>query len=426
VIGARILVVEDEGVIALDLRDRLTCLGYNVSSIAVSGEEAVRKAAEMRPDLVLMDIHLRGEIDGVETTEQIRSRFNIPVIYLTAYADEVIFQRAKVTEPFGYILKPFDERELHTAVEIALYRHQVEKRLQQHNKELATLNAIAMVLAQSLELQERLRRVMSEVLRAMELECGNILLTDDLGQVTLAVQCDKSAEFLRDEPAFERAPQVLLDALPGLPPVFNALSCPDDDSLSELKEGAQLENLDEITKTLGSNSYAYYYIVTLQSKGRKAGIMSLFGHNERSISKREANALAIIGHQIGVAVENAQLYEASEQRAIKLQAAYEQLEKTQEELVKAERLAAMGQIAVTVSHEINNPLTVVLGNIERLLAAAPTLSIKSRERLRQIEAGTIRIRDVVRKLGDNIEDRPVPYVGQTMMIDIHDSEEQQT
>ncbi|MCP4542216.1 MAG: response regulator [Chloroflexi bacterium] len=420
---ARILVVEDEGIIALDLQDRLTDLGYTVSSVAVSGEEAVRKTAEMRPDLVLMNIHLRGKLDGVETTKRIRSQFNIPVIYLTTYIDEAIFQRAQVTEPFGYILKPFDKRELHTNIEIALFRHQLEERLQQHNEELTILNTIGTVLGQSMKLQELLHKAMNEVLKAMQLECGNILLIDDLGQITMAVQCDKSAKCLRDKPAFERTAEVLLDALSDLPPVFSALPCTDDASLSKSREGGQLDNLDRVAHTLNSNACAYYYIVPLQSKGRKMGVMSLFGHNERSISQREANTLAIIGHQIGVAVENTQLYEAAERRAKKLQAAYEQLEKTQAELVKAERLAAMGQIAVTVSHEINNPLTVVLGNIERLLAAASALPIKSRERLRRIEAETIRIRDVVRKLGNNIEDRPAPYVGQTMMIDIHNGDD---
>jgi CheY-like chemotaxis protein len=278
VIGARILVVEDEGIVALDIRNRLTSLGYDVSSVAVSGEEAVCKAAEMRPDLVLMDIQLRGEIDGVETAEQIQSRYNIPVIYITACADEAMFQRAKVTEPFGYLLKPFDERELRTAVEIALYRHQVEERLQQHNRELATLNAIAMALGQSLELQERLRKSVNKVLEAMKLECGDILLTDELGQADLAVQCGKSAEYLPDRPAFQRAAEALLDALPDLPPVFSVLPHPGLVSLSELREGAQLDDLDRIIQAFDSRAFAYHYVVALQSKGRKVGVMSLFGH----------------------------------------------------------------------------------------------------------------------------------------------------
>src|ERR1700758_4812661 len=105
--NVKILVVEDESVIARYIESRLRSLGYGVCAVVPSGEEAVQKAGEMHPDLVLMDIVLRGNMNGIEAAGQIRSRFNIPVIYLTAYADDDTLQRAKVTEPFGYLLKPF-------------------------------------------------------------------------------------------------------------------------------------------------------------------------------------------------------------------------------------------------------------------------------------------------------------------------------
>ena len=107
----QVLVVEDEGVVALDIQSRLAKLGYTVLAVVDSGEEAVRKATEVRPDLVLMDVRLKGEMDGVEAAERIRADLDIPVIYLTAYADEPTVQRAKVTEPFGYLRKPLVERE---------------------------------------------------------------------------------------------------------------------------------------------------------------------------------------------------------------------------------------------------------------------------------------------------------------------------
>ena len=125
----RILVVEDEVIIAMEIKDRLNHLGYTVPAIVPSGEEAIRKVAEVNPDLVLMDIMLEGKMDGVETAEKIRVKFDLPVIFLSAYSDNATLDRAKITEPFGYILKPFDERELHTTIEIALYRHQMEKKI---------------------------------------------------------------------------------------------------------------------------------------------------------------------------------------------------------------------------------------------------------------------------------------------------------
>ncbi len=280
------------------------------------------------------------------------------------------------------------------------------------------------VIPKVVELEELLRNAVNKVLDVIEFECANILLIDQVGQVDLAIQCGKSTDLARDRLAIEWVVETLLDALPGLPPVFSVLPCPDLVSLCELREVAQLINLDEITQVLDSNACAYHYIVTLQSNRRLVGVMSLFGHNKRPIPEGEAGILAMIGHQIGVAVENARLYEASEQRARECQTAYEQLQRTQQEMVKVERVAAMSQIATTVSHEINNPLTVVLGNVEHLLAATPTHSTEQRERLKWIKAETIRIRDVVCKLEGSIEDRPVPYLGHTMMIDIHGGEKQ--
>ncbi len=139
----QIMVVEDEGIVAMDIETRLKSLGYAVPAMASSGEEAIEKAANTRPDLVLMDIKLKGATDGVEAAEQIRDRFDIPVVYLTAYVDDDTLQRAKVTEPFGYIIKPFEERELHTAIETALYKHEMERKLKESERWLtATLKSI--------------------------------------------------------------------------------------------------------------------------------------------------------------------------------------------------------------------------------------------------------------------------------------------
>jgi len=134
-----ILVVEDEGIVAKDIQNSVERLGYAVPAIALSGEDAINKAMKIRPDLVLMDIMLRGKIDGIEAVNKIREHLDIPVVYLTAYADKHTLERAKITEPFSYILKPFDERELYTAIEIAIYRHKVEKELKETKNWLATV-----------------------------------------------------------------------------------------------------------------------------------------------------------------------------------------------------------------------------------------------------------------------------------------------
>ncbi|MBE9164251.1 MULTISPECIES: bifunctional diguanylate cyclase/phosphodiesterase [Microcoleaceae] len=120
----KILIVEDESIIAEDISDSLISLGYRITDIVYSGEEAIQSATESRPDLVLMDVNLQGEIDGITAAEVIRSRLAIPVIYLTAYADENTLRRVNSTKPFGYIVKPFEEKNLHTTIQIALHRHQ--------------------------------------------------------------------------------------------------------------------------------------------------------------------------------------------------------------------------------------------------------------------------------------------------------------
>ena len=125
----QILVVEDEIIIALNLKENLESLGYSVVALAKSGEKAIEKARVLHPNLVLMDIRLKGKIDGIEAAQQIWENFSIPVIYVTGHSDRNTLERAKLTAPFGYILKPIKERELSVAIEIALQRYEREQLL---------------------------------------------------------------------------------------------------------------------------------------------------------------------------------------------------------------------------------------------------------------------------------------------------------
>ena len=122
---ANILIVEDESIVALDIKDKLEHLGYNVLNIVSSGEKAIEEVTKIQPDLILMDIVLKGEIDGIETARQIRECFDIPIIYLTAHSDEKTLKRAKITEPFGYIIKPFVDEDLKSAIEIAIHKGRI-------------------------------------------------------------------------------------------------------------------------------------------------------------------------------------------------------------------------------------------------------------------------------------------------------------
>jgi PAS domain S-box-containing protein len=122
----RILIVEDQRVIAADIESTLKNLGYTIAGSVASGEEAVPTASEVRPDLILMDIRLRGQMDGIQAAEAIRAETDVPIVYLTAYADEETLLRARATSPFGYLVKPFNERELRAAIEIAISKHETD------------------------------------------------------------------------------------------------------------------------------------------------------------------------------------------------------------------------------------------------------------------------------------------------------------
>jgi PAS domain S-box-containing protein len=154
----RIFIVEDEAIVADDIKETVISLGYGVAGTAKSGESAIRNIAVTKPDLVLMDIHLSGKMDGVETAGEIHKIADIPVIYLTAYADKALLDRAKLTEPYGYLVKPYDERELQSVIEMTRYKYGMDKKLKESEERLQKLNdeLETRVAARTASLQQQL------------------------------------------------------------------------------------------------------------------------------------------------------------------------------------------------------------------------------------------------------------------------------
>ncbi|MDG6250451.1 response regulator [Methanocalculus sp.] len=136
---AIIMIVEDEAVTAMALKRSLTNMGYSVCGVFPTGEQAVTKAAELKPDLILMDIKLAGKMTGINAAAEIRATSTVPVIYLTAFSDDRVVNAAKVTGPFGYILKPVREQELKTTIETALYKHAMDMNLREHQETIRVL-----------------------------------------------------------------------------------------------------------------------------------------------------------------------------------------------------------------------------------------------------------------------------------------------
>jgi signal transduction histidine kinase len=191
---ATLLIVEDEKIIAKGIEKQVKGLGYTVAGMASNGADAIQQATGLHPDLVLMDIQLGPGIDGVEAADVIRTGLNLPVVFLTAHSDRVTIQRAKITEPFGYVLKPVEDQDLQTAIEIGLYKYQMERRL-----ELKCLE-----LEKSMQAKDRFLASMAHELRtplnAIIGFTGMLLmklpgpLTDDQGGQLRTI--DKSAKHL--------------------------------------------------------------------------------------------------------------------------------------------------------------------------------------------------------------------------------------
>jgi len=144
----KIFIVEDEGIVVADIKQLLLNLGYDVVGVVSTGEQAIEKIEENPINLILMDISLEGEMDGIEAAKRIQRRLDVPIIYLTAHSDKKTLERAKVTDPFGFIVKPFDKPTLHTSIEMAIYKHRMKKKLEEKDETFRNLaeNAVAGIL----------------------------------------------------------------------------------------------------------------------------------------------------------------------------------------------------------------------------------------------------------------------------------------
>ncbi len=297
---ARILVVEDERIVAEDVKRSLRNLGYMVSAVVTSGSEAIEQSEKLRPDLVLMDVVIKGKLNGIKTAEQIRSRFDIPVIYLTAYADEGTLERAKVTEPFGYILKPFDERDLQSTIEMGLYKHEMERKLRESEVWFST------------------------TLRSIG---DGVIVTDKEGCITFM---NGVAENLTGWEQKEALGKPLIR-------VFDILSH---------VTGGKAEN--SVTKVLHEGvivSLAHETDLVYKGNGRKIPITANFAPIKDD--REEIVGAVLVFHDISE----------------RMQAEVEK-ERIQAQLLQSQKMEAVGILAGGVAHDFNNLLTVIQGNTD--------------------------------------------------------------
>ena len=207
-IKPRIYVVEDEMIVARDIRMQLTEMGYDPVGHSGKAEEALERLHVVRPDLILMDIHLGGQMDGVEAAQAIRANLDIPVVFLTAFAADDVLARAKLAEPYGYILKPFSERELRTVLEMALYKSNAERTMREDARR------IKQMAQRVIEVQETERRKL-----ALELH-------DELGQSLTAIKINletrKRLDPVKVESFDKKTVEIIDDAIQKVRPAIEA------------------------------------------------------------------------------------------------------------------------------------------------------------------------------------------------------------
>ncbi len=335
---ARILIVEDESIVALNIKNRLEGLGYAVVATSSSGEAAIQIVAQSLPDLVLMDIKLKGTIDGIEAAAQIRAHFQIPVVYLTAFSDEETVERVKLTEPYGYILKPFEARELCTTIEISLYKHQMEQQLREREQWLATtLKSIgdAVITTDS----EGLVTFMNPVAETLTCWKQEEVLGNDLTQIFQTIN-EKTREVV-ENPATLALRQGVTVGLENhtLLITKNGTEIPIDDSAAPIKNDAG--------NILGA--VLIFHDITEQQQVK--------AFLERTNEELEAR----------VAENTAQLRETNEQ----LRAEIAQRQRLENELLmtlekERELNELKSRILATISHEYRTPLTTILSSTDLL------------------------------------------------------------
>jgi signal transduction histidine kinase/CheY-like chemotaxis protein len=342
--GARILVVDDEQLVALDIERRLAPLGYAVAA-ASSGEEAIERVTTEKPDLVLMDVKLSGAIDGIEAARRIRDVLDVPVIYVTAYADQSTLDRARGSEPYGYILKPFDARELKAAIEMALQRHFRDLYRKEQEALQRFLADASAQLAESLDYRTVVMRA-AELITPRRAESCMVCLKEDQSSVPPVLLIHPGSEIDAGLSDAERG-SVVAAVVDGSGSQIHP-SIVDPSKVLGPRHREILREHGLVPESL--------MCVPLIGRGRTLGaILFVSARPGRHYSDSDLTLAEDLAHRLVMAIDNALLYREA-QRALRLRE----------------------EVMAVVSHDLRSPLGAILMRAEMLVrGAAPSESARA-------------------------------------------------
>ena len=448
--SARILIVEDEGIVAKDIQNRLEDLGHTVIDIASSGEEAIQKTEATQPDLVLMDIVLKGDMDGVKAAEQIRKRFDVPVVYLTAYANEKTFERAVITEPHGYIVKPFRDIELLTTINMALHKHKTERKLKESQRWFATtlksigdavittdtgelvtfINPVAQKLtgwkqeeALGKELREIFNTIDEETRSAPEnivtkvigegivggFENHRILIAKDgkeifVGDSAAPIRDDKgnikgAVLIFRDITESKRAEEALRESeeryrtlVETVPDVVFGISS--DGKISALNPA-----FEKVTDWSRNEWIEKPFLLIIHPEDVPLVLemyqKALVG---KTLMPFELRILSQSGEYLTIEFfGTSQIKDEKVIGVLGIARNITERKKMEEELIRAQKLESLGVLAGGIAHDFNNLLTVILGNVS-LARMITNPEVNIFQRLVEVEKATLRAKRLTEQL----------------------------
>ncbi len=285
---AKILIVEDEAIIAMKIESSLQNLGHEVTSIVDTGEKAIEKADKDKPDIILMDIRIKGEMDGIAAAEIIRTQFQIPIIFMTAYLDEKRLEKAKLTMPFGYILKPVSERDLRITTDMALHVSMVDDERRKAEELIRIQRDLGIRLSTIGNFDESIEQCLKSALDASKMDCGGIYIIDEKSRAfNLRVHEGLSLDFIKSVSNFQ------VDS-----PQYNFIMAGEPIYRKHYNLGIPLDKtrMKEMLKATG--------IIPLKHEGGVVGCLNVASHQHEEIPKSSRFGLESIANQIGGSIVN--------------------------------------------------------------------------------------------------------------------------